>query len=82
MTDPQDIEVEPTPEERCSVAMAALVVCCKKVEYERIDGNWIIRAYVATGMYIYTRCEDTPTGFANAAIYLHEQVLAIGRCAR
>ncbi len=39
MTDPQDIEVEPTPEERCSVAMAALVVCCKRVEYERIDGN-------------------------------------------
>lgn len=44
MTDPQDIEVEPTPEERCSVAMAALRACCDDVFVSESATHYLISA--------------------------------------
>lgn len=79
MTDPQDIEVEPTPEERCSVAMAALRACCSKIVCERNDGVWTIRAHVTDRLYLYAHCEDSAARVADTAVLLREQLFSIKR---
>lgn len=74
MTDPSDIEVEPTPEERCSVAIAALSAACNGVVVSESFDHYAIAARVSFG-YVWWACEKRQDSLINAAYAIRDNLV-------
>lgn len=75
MTDPSDIEVEPTPEERCSVAMAALSACCGGSIVSESRSHFNIAVRCSFG-YAWVTCEKDLGSLAAAIYRVRDDIIA------